>query len=196
MAKISLIIPFHWMINWPFFLHRCLGSVERQTFTDYEIILTHSGLMAANSNRAIQSAKGEIIKILYLDDYFAHPNALQVIADNFKGGWLVTGCEHDNGEQRFNPHFPSWNEKFAEGINTIGSPSVLAFENKNPELFDEKLSWMLDVELYLRLFERYGSPTYVNDVNVVIGCGEHQTTYVLSPEEKQKEVEYVVKKYA
>lgn len=196
MPKISIVVPFHWMKNWKFFLTRCLESIEQQTFADYEVILTKAGSMPVNSNRAIKSAKGDIIKILYMDDYLAHPFALNEIAGAFRGGWLVTGCEHDAGQGRCNPHHPEWNDEIHTGKNTIGSPSVLAFENKDPLLFDEKLSWMLDVDLYSRLYKRYGEPTIVKDINVVIGLHEGQTTHLLPEEEKIKEVEYVINKYA
>lgn len=189
--KISIAIPFHWMKNWQFFLTRCLESIEKQTYKNYEIILIKKGKMAETSNATIQKATGEIIKILYMDDFFAHSDSLQVIADNFKGGWLATGCLHSDGEQIGFPHFPAWSERVKAGENTIGSPSVVAIENKDPLLFDENLSWLLDCELYGRLYERYGEPTLVNDLNVIMGCGDHQMTHILTDEEKLKEHIYV-----
>ena len=132
--KISVIIPIHWMKNWQFFLTRCLESIEKQTFTDYEVIITHYGKMAENTNSGIKKATGDIIKILYVDDYLAHPDSLKNLAENFKGGWLATGCVHNWGDGKFkDPHLPT-----IEGItgnivsNTIGSPSVIAIENIPP----------------------------------------------------------------
>lgn len=196
-AKISVIIPIHWMKNWSFFLERCLKSIEKQIFTDYEIILTHSGLMGANTNRAIQSATGEIIKILYMDDYLAHSDSLKNLADNFKGGWLATGCVHDWGDGKLiNPHLAR-----IDGIlinskltNTVGSPSVIAVENKDPLLFDEKMTWVLDLDYYKRLYERYGEPTILDSYDVIIGCGDHQVTHIISKEDKLKEEKYFLSK--
>ena len=71
--KVSICIPFHWMENWQFFLTGCLESIEKQTFTDYEIILIKHSTMPVTSNRVIESAKGEIIKVLYMDDWLEHP---------------------------------------------------------------------------------------------------------------------------
>ena len=147
--------------------------------------------MPVTSNAVIRAAKGEIIKVLYLDDYLAHKDAQKNIVEAFTGGWLVTGCEHDNGQQRFNPHFPEWNNQVPDGLNSIGSPSVLAFENNEPLLFDERLSWLLDCELYGRLYKRYGMPTIVNDINVVIGLGSHQMTHKLTDEEKEAEYKLI-----
>lgn len=194
MAKLSICIPIHEMENKKFFLDRALRSIDEQTFKDYEIIITEEGKMAENTNAAIKKATGEIIKILYMDDYLMNKHSLQRIVDEFKGGWLVTGCMHDDGEMIGNYHKPAWNDNI-HLVNTIGSPSVLAFENKDPLLFDETLSWMLDADLYRRLYERYGLPTILDEDNVCIGIGSHQMTYKLTDEEKLKEVDYVTQKY-
>lgn len=196
---ISICIPYHDMENGAFFLKRCIDSIMSQTYTDYEIVLTKVGKMAENTNAAIKKAKGDIIKILFMDDYFAHPNALQKIGDysNYlinHNGWLITACEHDDGVNRGSSHYPEWNDNI-QTVNTIGSPSVLAFRNENPLLFDEKLSWMLDADLYKRLYKRYGIPVILNDINVVIGIHGGQTTYALSDEQKKSEVDYVINKH-
>lgn len=194
-AKISLVVPIHWMKDWSYFLTRCLASIEGQTFTDYEIIITKAGKMAENTNAGILKATGEIIKILYMDDYLAHPEALQNLADNFKGGWLATGCVHDYGDgELIQPHKASF-----DGIpsaNTIGSPSVIAFENNDPLLFDEQMTWVLDLDYYKRLHERYGEPTILDSYDVVMGCGDHQVTHILPEGDKRKEEKYFIDKYA
>ena len=195
--KISVVIPIHWMKNWQFFLTRCLGSIEQQTYQNYEIIITKNGNMAKNTNSAIKGATGDVIKILYMDDYLAHPDSLKNIAENFKGGWLATGCVHDYGEGKFKgPHLAK-----ADGIignrlaNTIGSPSVVAIENKDPLLFDEEMTWVLDIDYYRRLYERYGEPTILDSYDVVMGCGNHQVTNILQEEEKIKEENYLIEKW-
>lgn len=197
MAKISICIPWHFMENWQFFLTRCLKSIEAQTFKDYEVILTKAGSMPVNSNRAIESAQGELIKILYMDDYLAHGNALQEIVDNFtkESTWLVTGCLHDDGKNVGNYHEPSWNNELYTGINSIGSPSVLTMRREGSLFFDDKLSWLLDCDLYTRLYDLHGPPTLLKTPNVVIGIGVHQTTYHLDDDRKKWEYEYVKKKH-
>src|SRR3990167_359171 len=194
--KISICIPIHDMQNSAFFLKRCIESIEKQTYKNYEVVITTHGKMAENTNEAIKRAKGDIIKILYMDDYLATQDSLQRIADNFKRGWLVTGCAHDYGDgipQKI--HLPKWNENIVKGENTIGSPSVLSFENKDPELFDEKMSWLLDCDLYHKLYKRYGEPTTVDSINVIIGVGTHQMTNILTNEEKLMEHNYLETKY-
>ena len=196
--KISIVVPFHWMMNWQFFLTRCLESIEKQTFIDYEIILTKSGLMAENTNAGIKKATGEIIKILYMDDYLAHPDSLKNLAENFKGGWLATGCVHDFGDGILkNPHLARY-EGVIPGskiVNSIGSPSVVAIENKDPLLFDESMTWVLDLDYYNRLLKRYGPPTILDSYDVVMGCGDHQITNIISEQEKKAEEKYLLQKY-
>ena len=193
--KISVCIPIHWMKNWQFFLGRCLESIEKQTFTDYEIIITKNGNMAKNTNEAIQKATGDIIKILYMDDYLAHPDSLKNIAENFKGGWLATGCVHDFGDGKLkNPHLAKLDGVLINS-NTIGSPSVVAIENKDPLLFDENMGWVLDLDYYNRLFKRYGEPTILDSYDIVMGCGDHQVTNIMSEEEKKLEEKYLINKW-
>ena len=196
--KISCIIPIHWMKNWQFFLTRCLESIEKQTFTDYEIIITKSGFMAENTNAGILKATGEIIKFLYMDDYLAHPDSLKNLAENFKGGWLATGCVHDwGGGKLINPHLARIDGILQKSSmkNTIGSPSVVAVENKDPLLFDENMTWVLDLDYYKKLYERYGEPTILDSYDVIIGCGNHQVTHIISKEDKLKEEKYFLNKY-
>lgn len=191
--RISICTPTHNMANKEFFLKRLQDSLEKQTFTDFEWVVTEDGRMAENTNSAIKKAKGEIVKILYMDDYLYDKNALQHIHDEFTGGWIASGCIHDNGQFATNPHFPKWNEDVRTGANTIGSPSVVAFDNKDPLLFDENLSWLLDCELYVRLFDRYGEPTLLNYIDVGIGIHDGQMTNILTEKEKWAEHEYIAK---
>lgn len=194
--KISICIPFHWMENWPFFLERCLRSIEAQSFKDYEVILLKHSTMPVTSNRAIESARGELVKILYMDDYFAHGNALQEIVDNFdpRDRWLVTGCLHDDGTTVGGYHEPKYLTELSTGVNTVGSPSVLTLRREGAEYFDTRLSWLLDCDLYSRLYDKYGPPKILNVPNVTIGLHKGQTTHVMSDEEKMKEHEYLFKK--
>lgn len=186
--RISICTPAHRIPGTDCFLERIQRSLDKQTFRDFEWIVTYDGAMAENTNSAIKKAKGEIVKVLYMDDYLYSENAMQHINDEFTGGWLVSGCVHDDGHAVARPHYPTWNDRMYEGANTIGSPSVLSFENDNPLLFDESMSWTLDCDLYLRLKARYGTPTYLPWPDVAIGIGAHQMTSKLTDEEKQVEL--------
>lgn len=187
--KISIVIPFHWMKGWPSFMSRCLESIETQSFKDYEIILTYHGKMAENSNRAMGCANGEIVKVLYLDDMLAHPNALQEIADEFDKGakWLITGCDTNND--------PMVTADLVSGNNKLGSPSCLSFRRDCAMEFDEGMSWLLDCDLYERMIEAHGYPEILPGAHVLMGIGDHQVTNTMSDEEKEKEFTYITSKY-
>lgn len=182
-----------------YFLERLQNSLEEQTFRDFDVVITAEGKMAENTNAAIKQATGQIIKILYMDDFLWNPLALQRVSDAFDKGakWYASGCVHTtDGISAYNPHMPSYNENIKGGANTIGSPSVIAFENNEPLLFDENLSWLLDCELYTRLHTRYGEPYLESSTDVAIGVGGHQTTQLLSEDDKLREHTYLTKKYA
>lgn len=191
--RFSIAIPFYkGMKNADFYLKRCLDSIESQNFKDYEIVITEEGKMAENTNAAIKKSKGELIKILFMDDYLAHEDALSMIDEEFKGSWLVTGCNH---YPQGLTHLPAYNDAIEHGINTIGSPSVMTIRNENPMLFDETLDWLLDCDYYKRMFAKYGNPVFLNDINVTIGIHEGQATHILSDYQKQKEQTYLINKY-
>lgn len=201
--KISVIVPIHpTMKNGQFFLWRLVQSLMKQTFKDYELIITQEGSMPVNTNAGIKKAKGELIKILYLDDYFAHQDALKCIVENFMEDdmWLATGCLHqdsspDTLEEPHSPHIPFYSPDIYLGNNTIGSPSVITIRNDRPLLFDEHLSYLLDGELYHRYFKEYGPPKLMDDLNVVIGLHDGQTSNTMSQRQKLQELAYVTEKY-
>lgn len=219
--KVSVALPIHNMEDAHFFLTRNLTSLENQTFKDFEVVITDNSPnrdlkvvvdmfdtlntayfpndrigMAKNTNRAIKESSGDLIKILYLDDYLM-PNALEnAVANIGEGGWLASGCLHADPENNIgNPHLPRWNDKIHEGANTIGSPSVVMIRNEEPLLFDETMSWLLDCDYYKRMHERYGEPILLNSFDVVMGTGKHQMTNLLTEYEKSAEYNYIMKKY-
>lgn len=190
MPKISIVIPIHDMDNGAFFLWRAINSIMEQTFKDYEIIITREGKMAENTNAGIKKAKGEVVKILYLDDYFATEDVLQMIADNFTDDiyWMIIGCST-------NPQ-PFWTDDIETGNNKLGSPSCLAMRNMGPfMLFDEKLSWLLDVDLYKRLNGKLGKPKIMSGVHINIGVHDGQMTNIMTDDYKLTEHKYVAEKY-
>lgn len=202
--RISIVIPIHAsMKHGEFFLWRLTQSIMMQSFKDYEIVIVQEGSMPVNTNAGIRKAKGELIKILYMDDYFAHKDALKHIVEAFneKDVWLATGCLHQHSspetlEEPHSPHLPSYAEDMHRGNNTIGSPSVITIRNTGHLLFDEKLSFFLDCDLYKRYHDKYGLPILLPDLNVVIGIGDHQTSSYMPVKEKQAEFTYMQKKYA
>lgn len=201
-VKVSICIPTHDFPKSEYFLNRCLDSIRGQTFQDYEIIIKKTGKgMAHNLNEAIKEARGEFIKVLFTDDYFHDKNALKRIVDAHRGHWSVTGCIHTDASlfedegKLFNPHFASWNNKLVFGENTIGSPSVLFMKNEDLPLWDENLSWLVDCDYYQKLYDLFGKPNIIDDINVIIGLHPNQETHLLSSDVKENEEYYVREKY-
>lgn len=212
---LSVVVPTHEMDDRSYFFKRLLNSLWNQSYQDFEIVVTDNseddviekicdwyktGIryirnpkkgMAPNTNEAIKQAKGDYIKILYMDDALAHDDVLERIVEKFKKEpeklWLVSGANNNS-----NPH---WTEDIHLGNNKLGSPSALAFRNKSPLLFDESLTWLLDVELYVRMYKKFGEPIIMSGKHIDIGIGLHQMTNLISEERKSSEHEYLIKKY-
>jgi len=209
--KVSICIPTYEMKGQGlYFLERALKSIELQHFEDYEVVVTDDsrddvikdfclqvdGLryfkneqrlgMAGNTNRGIDEAEGELVKILYQDDFFYDRWSLHRMVKGFTPSycWLVTACTHTiDGVNMINPHLPF----YSHSQNTLGSPSVMMIRKGVTERFDTKLTWVLDLEFYRRLYQKYGKPKILNDINVVIGLHPNQTTHLLTNQEKLKE---------
>lgn len=191
--KISICIPFHFgMKNWQFFLTRCLESIDSQNFDSYEVILIKHSTMPVTSNRVMDSATGEIVKVLYMDDWIKSPDYLTELYRTFENPnvrWVITSASTNKT--------PTWTDDIETGNNKLGSPSALAFRNDFMEdnFFDENLSWLLDCDLYKRLEKRFGKPTILTHIEVGIGIHEGQATNILTTEEKLNEHKYLQEKY-
>ena len=193
--KITIVIPTA-ECEGKKFLPRCLDSIKNQTYPAHEVIVVEEGKVAYNLNQGIKKATGDIIKILCHDDYLNGPHSLEEIAYAWRGGWLVSGCFHDQGDgQLVSLHFPGWNPHVHRGFNTIGGLSILAFENKDPLLFTEGLDWAVDIDFFKRAYGRYGLPRFLMTPNVVIGYGPHQTSFKLTEEQTKKEIDLMVQTY-
>jgi glycosyltransferase involved in cell wall biosynthesis len=188
--RFSIVIP-----TWEqhgkgvFFLSQLLTSIEEQTFTDFEVIISdHSkndeiedlsrtfsslnivysrnssnrGNSPANLNTGLSYAKGEIIKVMFQDDFFIEKYALERIDKTFKSTsckWLVNGsCITEDSKNFTNHRIPQWTNELLEGRNSIGSPSVLSFVNENILFFNEELVMLMDCDYYYSLYKRYGLP--------------------------------------
>lgn len=207
------------------YLEYSFNILYHQTFKDFEIIISdHSesnliknlcdrwsevltiryyknphnrGNSSANINNAIRYAKGDIIKILFQDDFLYNEFSLENQLEYFKSNWMVTACCHYNGQEIHKPFYPRYHNNIQYGNNTISSPSVLMFENKDIIEFDENLIWLMDVDYYKRLYDKFGEPAICNNITVVNREHENQISNTLATKElKQNELNYITKKYS
>jgi glycosyltransferase involved in cell wall biosynthesis len=206
--KVSVCIPTWEQYGRGFeFLQKNLNSILDQTYKNYNVIVSdHSlnddiknlcnsyinymeiiyvkndndlGNGPANTNNSIINADGDIIKIMFQDDFFYDKNALEIIVNEFKNddcNWLVTGCNHtnDDGSTYYNQMIPYWNDNIVTGTNTISSPSVLSFRRNVPCLFDTNLTMLMDCEMYWQLYVKYGLPVIIPNCLVTNRMHEHQ----------------------
>ena len=198
MKKISIAIPT-WEANGKGeeFLDDLLRTIEIQTFKDFEVVISDHcsddylmpkikefenkfeikylrnnkkiGNSPANLNNVIKKCSGEIIKIMFQDDFLYDDEALEKIYYTLKDSdkmWLLNGCNHtdDDGNSFYWEHYPQFNPDLLKGVNTISSPSVVAFKRESKVCFDETLVYFMDVDYYYGMKEAYGEPVYYNDV--------------------------------
>lgn len=201
MPKISICIPIHDTPKTAFYLARMMKSIDEQTFKDFEIVITKEGQFAENHNAAIKKAKGEIVQMMQMDDYFAHPKALESIVAGFIEDpfvdWQITACKHlyhpievEGGE-----HQPQWTNDIYTGNNRLGSVSTLSMRREKALLFEEPLTWLVDCDLYYRLYLKYGEPNILPFTNVVIDTRNDRLSHTLTDQLKANEVDYLKKKY-
>jgi glycosyltransferase involved in cell wall biosynthesis len=153
------------------------------------------GNSSANINNAIKRAGGDIIKILFQDDFLYDEYSLEKQLEHFKNTWLVTACCHYDGNAVTKPFYPQYHDQIHYGQNTISSPSVLMFKNENVIEFDENLIWLMDVDYYKRLYDKFGYPSICNYISIVNREHQNQVTNTLATEEiKQNELNYIKQK--
>lgn len=197
--KISIVVPvweFHGRGNE--FLDDLLKSIVSQTHEDLEVIISdHSkddclletigkyssdldilhimnctcrGNSPANLNYGLKRASGEIVKIMFQDDFFYDNTALEKINKAFESeiSWLVCGCNHfdDVGKVFYWRLKPVWDDNVLEGKNNLGSPSTIAarkivFDTIH---FDEKLVMLMDCEFLYHAKKIFGLPFVCEDM--------------------------------
>lgn len=159
------------------------------------------GSSSANLNVALQNCTGDLIKIIFQDDYLLESNSLSTLVTCFNRGnsqWLATACGHSNDRINvFNPHLPKYNDLIAYGTNTISSPSVIMVKNQDLELFDENLIWLMDCEYYKRMYDKFGLPIICNYITVINFMHANQVSNTLATTQvKEDELAYVLKKHS
>ena len=208
--KISIAIPT-WECHGrgSEFINDLLRTIQIQSYKDFEVCISdHSqddevlkevkqfqdkfkivyskneddrGNGPANTNKAIEMCSGDIIKVMFQDDFFYDTESLEKIHSEFEQSdsmWLVNGCNHtkDDGYNFFWEMFPRWNDKILEGKNTISSPSVLSIKREcfDKVKFDKNLVMMMDCDYYYNLRENFGDPIFLDDVLITNRIHQNQ----------------------
>ncbi len=130
----------------------------------------NKGNISANTNNAMRIAKGEILKVLFSDDFILTSNLTEQLDKTFTDDvkWAVTGFAHtvNDGQSHYNPKIPHYNDKLLEGVNTLSSPSILALRKDLNEFFDEEITMLMDCDMYYRLYKYHGEPAILHDYHI------------------------------
>lgn len=209
---ISICIPAYKRVE---FLQRLFESIQRQEFRDYEIVVTDDSPddqvrsfceaqqqfanlryhrnettlgTPENWNRAIALAKGEWIKLMHDDDWFASENSL--------GSFAAAIGKHPGKEMFFSAYtnvyastqkeetvqLPAFRFRQLQrnpvtlfSRNIIGPPSVLLHRNRPGLRYDNTLKWLVDIDFYIQQF-RENPPVYIPEPLIKVGLGSHQVT--------------------
>jgi glycosyltransferase involved in cell wall biosynthesis len=197
-------------------LKRLLDSVFSQTFTDYEVIITddtpddsiramlqenfkgkplqyvynHPALgTPENWNAAIGHAKGQWIKLMHNDDWFAHENVLQTFFDavqanpgvNFFFSAFVNITEKTGYRQfvrmnGFDRLFLKMSPLHLFRKVYVGNPSCTLVKNGLGISYDKQFKFVVDFDYYIRLIQAGHAYKYIDRYLLHIGFHEEQVT--------------------
>jgi glycosyltransferase involved in cell wall biosynthesis len=190
------------------YLEELLHSISNQTFSNFELIVSDDsdnisvsalcsqmkvqGLrvkyissqstgISQNLNYCIKNATGDLVKIMFQDDFFFTSNALEEINSEFEKtgtAWYVSACNHYSQDNRkyYEEFFPRENSNLLQGHNTISSPSVVTLRRASFETFSKRLTYLLDCEWYLRMSHKHGMPSFGRSIHVTNRVHAHQAT--------------------
>ncbi len=136
---------------------------------------------SVNLNFGFRQTTGEIIKILFQDDFFVDQLAVREILSVFDSdpevAWLVCGSTHSiDGVSFYRNIVPRYHDRIHLGNNTISSPSVVALRREAWEDFEPRLIWLMDVDFYKKMANKQGEPFVCSSILVANGIGPHQVS--------------------
>jgi glycosyltransferase involved in cell wall biosynthesis len=197
------------------YLQRLFDSIAEQTFRDFEVVVTDDSDdlsvqnliekyrekfvlryfknavplgMPANWNKAIASAKGEWIKLMHDDDWFADRESLKIFADytSSNNKFIVSAymnCYEANSEKNQIIEISNtWTKKLLSdhnvlfARNVIGPPSVTLIHNSIKQEYNEQLRWRVDIEYYIKVLNEGHNITFINQPLINIGLSDLQVT--------------------
>jgi glycosyltransferase involved in cell wall biosynthesis len=208
-ASVSVLVPVHDpegdLSN---FLIRLLTSLDEQTLKPMEVVIISNhdlhyeqtllssfssklNLMfitqdsrgaAENINTGVQACSGQLIKLLFQDDFLCDADALQRQSGLLSGSesnWLVSACNTFDESKTMvsRVHIPRFTNRIAWAMNTIGAPSVVMFYREKFRPFDESLQYVFDCEWYLKMRHNFGEPVVSRTIDVTIGIHDGQATH-------------------
>lgn len=239
MKKVSICIPAY---NNAASVERLLLSIEKQSYKDYEVIITDDSDgdeieklvqkkeyvryykntkrlgATANWNEAIAKSSGEYVKIMHHDDWFTGENSLKAYADMLEEhaqvGLAFSGSRQIEADGSYDRCISVEDVTLIKQDyrnlylgNTIGAPSAVivrrsvlgseAADGQGCITYDEKLTWLVDMEYYMNILKKNPHVTYTTEPLVSIGVGKEQLTESCRDDKELNAFEYgyIYKKY-
>jgi glycosyltransferase involved in cell wall biosynthesis len=182
---VSICIP---TFNQTIFLKKTLESISIQTYKNFEVVISDDSTnedvrllveeydkkfkinyfknptslgSPANWNKALDRAKGDLIKFMHHDDWFSGAGSLQEFVNVFEDpGIAFAFCRSEIlnvAENTISYNIPparflkalKKNPKILFSDNRVGAPTAVMYK-KSMERFDEKIKYVVDLEFYIR----------------------------------------------
>lgn len=134
----------------------------------------------ANWNKAISLAQGEYIKILHHDDWFKEKNSLERFVNalddhpNSNLAFSATSIFNvkDNSYSINKPDFDYLKALSGDPLvlfnnNRIGAPSAIIYRASTDIRFDERISYLVDVDFYLQILKANSNATFIDEALIV-----------------------------
>ncbi|MFL5787316.1 MAG: glycosyltransferase family 2 protein [Flavisolibacter sp.] len=194
------------------FLDRLLRSIKDQTYKEYEVVVSddspddsvkqlinkytdlniiyNKNNPAAgtpqNWNIAIHNSKGEWIKLMHDDDWFAQANSLQVFADtitNNKTDFIFSACTyiHEKGTSNLTVLDKNVLKQLQDDHlyllydNVIGHPSTTIYRRDVVD-YDPHYKWLVDIDFYISYLKKHKTFFYISEPLINIGTGASQVS--------------------
>jgi glycosyltransferase involved in cell wall biosynthesis len=141
-----------------------------------------------NWNEAIRRASGQYIKIIHHDDWFASENSLvgfvNLLENNpksdfgFSASYVIIEGENERVHSVTNEQLDDIKSNPSSLFtgNIIGAPTAIIFKNSGNIFFDNKLKWLVDLDFYIRFFQRNNSFVYTYQPLVITFAAKGRVT--------------------
>lgn len=224
---VSICIPAYEMIDRGYdFLDFSFSKIYNQTYKNIEVVVSdqsndysimrvcskwsdkinikylkeyNRGKSSMNINNALSKANGELVKILFQDDFLYKDDSIEITVNEHNKhnkNWYISSFVHTKDGNYIDVKTPEYTKYVYSGENTVGTPSVLTYKNEKDYIkFSDDLIWLMDCEYYKRLFDKYGEPHIIKDVTVAVRIWEGNYSVLISDEIKDDEYKYVISKY-
>ncbi len=164
--------------------------------------------MPGNWNAGIREARGEWIKIMHDDDWFASEDALQLFANatgqnnKFIFSFYNNIYLGSNTEEKISFPRSQCSRLLSQPLllmanNIIGPPSVCMIHKNVNILYDVRLRWRVDIDYYASILRKERKMTTIPQYIINVGINAEQVTNSTKnrPEVELPEAFVLLKKY-